>query len=214
MQAMRRGAERVVTISTSSIDSTPISRPYDALSIVLRTIDLMVDQPRVAEVQQADLAAAARRMAEYNVCMARYQVSGGDAIEDRAQIDRFCRRTDLVAKPQGIQAAAAGWTTPGAIEQVAKSWQTSWVYRSEKPIPGMPGYSFDPIAMRKLYLQGVEAFQARCIEILSMFSIPEDVMKDECRSDRNAAAEESQLFQDEATCEAKTKEPRRLCDSP
>lgn len=212
MQAMRRGAERVVTLSTASIDSTPIARPQNALSIVLRTIDLMVDQPRMAEPQQADLAAVARRMGEYNVCMARYQVTGGDALEDRAQIERFCRRTELVPTPIGVQSASAGWTTPGSIEQVARSWQSSWVYRSEKPIAGMSGYAFDPAGMRRLYRQGIEAFQARCKEILSLYSIPADVMKHECSADRNAVAEEEHLFIDLAKCEAKKREPRRSCE--
>ncbi len=217
LEAMRRGAERVVAISTASIDPDPINRPSDVVSIVLRTIDLLVDQPRVGEVQQADLAATARRMSEYNLCRRRYQVralEGASVLADEVEIENFCRRTNLPSTRPHTQGAAGGWLTPGTLAQIATSWQSAWVFRPEKPIQGMSGYSFDPIGMRKLYLEGVDAFQARCREILDLFGIPEDVSAKECsRTNKDVEEEERKLFSDEAACEAKTTLPRRTCPS-
>jgi predicted acylesterase/phospholipase RssA len=213
MEAMYRGAERVVIVSTSSIDPDPILRPEDAVTVVLRTIDLLVQQPRVGEVQQADLAATTRRMSEYNLCRGRYQVVGGDVLADTREIEDFCTRKRLAPSTgPHAQAAVAGWTTPGTLDQVASSWQSAWVYRSEKPIPGMTGYSFDPIGMRKLYLLGIETFQDRCQEVLDLLAIGGDVATNECKRPlAEVQLEESSIFLDENACEAKKLQARRNC---
>jgi predicted acylesterase/phospholipase RssA len=213
MEAMYRGAERTVIVSTSSIDPDPILRPEDTVTMVLRTIDLLVQQPRVSEVQQADLAATTRRMSEYNLCRWRYQVVGGDMLADSREVDEFCARKQLTPSTgPHAQAAVAGWMVPGTLDQVASSWQSAWVYRSEKPVPGMIGYSFDPIGMRKLYLQGIETFQDRCQEVLDLLAIGGRVATDECRRPlADVQKEESLLFLDEKTCEAKKQQARRNC---
>jgi predicted acylesterase/phospholipase RssA len=213
MEAMYRGAERTVIVSTSSIDPDPILQPEHAVTMVLRTIDLLVQQPRVGEVQQADLAATTRRMSEYNLCRTRYQVTGGDVLADTREIDDFCARKRLAPSTgPHAQAAVAGWTTPGTLDQVASSWQSAWVYRSEKPIPGMTGYSFDPIGMRQLYLQGIETFQDRCQEVLDLLAIGGQVATNECKRPlAEVQQEESSIFLDEKTCEAKKQQARRNC---
>jgi predicted acylesterase/phospholipase RssA len=71
MQAMQRGAERVLIFSNSGIEPDRMANPPNALKVFLRSLDLMVAQPRVGEVQQAEYGAIARRFAEYNICQRR-----------------------------------------------------------------------------------------------------------------------------------------------
>jgi predicted acylesterase/phospholipase RssA len=71
MQAMQRGAERVLIFSNSGIEPDRMANPPNALKVFLRSLDLLVAQPRIGEVQQAEYGAVARRFAEYNICQRR-----------------------------------------------------------------------------------------------------------------------------------------------
>src|SRR5512138_1505376 len=55
MEARRRGAERVLVIKSASLDSDLQPRQRNALSMLARTIDLLVDQVGATEIQQATL---------------------------------------------------------------------------------------------------------------------------------------------------------------
>ncbi|MFP2900457.1 patatin-like phospholipase family protein [Corallococcus sp. 4LFB] len=108
LQAVQRGAERVLVISTGGANPSPSADPKNAMSVLMRTIDLFVAQPRVGEVQQAELLAVTRRLGEYNVCTLR------GATED------FCRR-----RGPGFQPPSLG---PGAGQSVwmARRASTRW----------------------------------------------------------------------------------------
>lgn len=168
LQAIWRGAERVLVISTSSIDIAPTSHADSALPILLRTIDLSTSQNLSGELQEAEFEAVARRWAEYNLCKARLAAV---ATIDR---ERFCKRDALWPK-EGAQAAAPSFIGPGLFPEVAKTWKTAWVNRPENGAPGMVGYTFDPVKMRQLFEDGVRTFQARCQEALELMNVPPDV---------------------------------------
>ena len=83
--ARRRACAGYLHRRYRSSDPVPESSNKNAVSILMRTIDLFVAQPRVGEVQQSEFMAVARRIAEYNVC--RDRLVGVKGTED------FCRRS-------------------------------------------------------------------------------------------------------------------------
>lgn len=198
-QAVWRGAERALVISTSSIDVEPNAHAQAALPILMRTIDLATSQNLAGELQSAEFEAGARRLAEYDVCTERIQ--WGDA---NARV-RFCQRRDLWAPVAGPQAQAAAFIGPGLFAEVAKSWKSVWVNRPENGAPAAIGYSFDPHLMRRLFDDGVRTFQARCQEALGVLNVPAQVRASSgacALSADTAVALAEQAFQPLASCHA------------
>ncbi|MCP3058338.1 patatin-like phospholipase family protein [Myxococcus sp. K38C18041901] len=178
LQAVQRGAERVLVISTGNLESTPVPAPENAVSTLMRTIDLFVAQPRVGEVQQAELAAVGRRFAEYNVCTLRLA-----QVEDTTVVEPYCRRTGsgfVPTEPRSLQAATSMWLGPARFEQVASSWRTSWMFRPESQLATASGYAFSPQVMRPLFKEGVKSFQQRCAEVLRLFEVRGTLAQNEC----------------------------------
>jgi predicted acylesterase/phospholipase RssA len=171
LQAVRRGAERVIVISTSSIDIGPSGHAKSAIPILMRTIDLATSQNLAAEFQQAEFEAAARRLAEFELCDTRLQDGGVGVIERRD----FCRRTALWPPRAQAQASVSNYIGPGLFQNVAKTWSSEWVVRPENGAPGATGYTFDPKAMRLLFKDGVRTFQQRCQETLRLLNVSPEV---------------------------------------
>ncbi|QRO02219.1 patatin-like phospholipase family protein [Archangium violaceum] len=180
LQAVQRGAERVLVISTAGIDPERVANPPHAFGVLMRTLDLFVAQPRVGEVQQGEMAAVARRFTEYNLCMERLA-----GVASRANVTKFCTRTGAGFSPPalvgGVEVATSPWMGPARFEQVASSWRSAWMYRPEATLETASGYAFTPEVMRPLFLQGVSTFQARCQEILRLFEIRGTLAANECK---------------------------------
>lgn len=194
IEAAYRGAERVLVLSTSRLDPDPIPPPRNAMKILMRTIDLLSAQPRISEVQLAELMATQRRMIEYTVCEQRLRPLASDPKAQRkpahdphtppqAEVQSFCERSERFhPSPVGVQAAAPGWMGPAYLPQVASSWRTAWIFRPEEEAATAEGYSFDPKLMRRLFELGASTFQRRCPEILDLFSIGGEVARNACKS--------------------------------
>ncbi|RJS16635.1 patatin-like phospholipase family protein [Corallococcus sp. H22C18031201] len=209
LQAVQRGAERVLVISTGGLTPPMAAKPAHAMDVLMRTLDLFVAQPRMGEVQQAELAAVTRRLAEYNVCALRL---GRD---DTGNIEAFCRRTGTAFQPHALRAPEAGiplWMGPARFEQVATSWRTSWMFRPENDLASASGYAFSPDVMQPLFVQGVETFQKRCLEVLTLFNIQGTRATQECeRGPQEVAAEARAALPSAAQCK-QGKPERRTCD--
>lgn len=178
LEAVRRGAERVLVINSSGIEPGRQGPPKNAFKILTRTIDLLSGQPRPGELQQGELAALERRWIEYNVCTERLQKIPGASKPD---INSFCeRREGFFPPPVGVQAAAPAFMGPGYFQQVASSWRTSWLFRPEEDAPSAEGYAFDPQVMRNLFEIGVKLFQHRCNDILDVLGIWGSVARSAC----------------------------------
>jgi len=207
MEAIRRGAERVLVVKSASLDSDVQPRQPHALKMLARTIDLFVDQVGATEIQQATLFATARRLGEYNFCEYRLDPAGSklgypDA-KIRAAAGRFCKRESLaprmarkhmgwaVASAESAQATFLGpqpaFLGPDVFGQVARSFRSAWVVRPEGA-ESATGYEVDSKLMRRLFTRGIETFQARCQEVLHLLDIPEAVLKTECASEAGAIA--------------------------
>ncbi|MFL5354905.1 patatin-like phospholipase family protein [Archangium sp.] len=216
LQAVQRGAERVLVISTAGIEPVRVANPPHAFGMLTRTLDLFVAQPRVAEVQQGELAAVSRRFTEYNLCTERLAFTVREPKDEKARrsaVTNFCARQGpgfTPPRPSGFQAAASMWMGPARFEQVASSWRSSWMYLPEASLETAQGYAFTPKVMRPLFLQGVRTFQERCPEILRLFEIQGSLASQECKRPPEELAREAQAsFADEKQCTGKPE--RRLC---
>ena len=205
MEAIRRGAERVIVIKSASLDSDVQPRQPHALKMLARTIDLFVDQVGAAEIQQATLFATARRLGEHNLCEYRLQSAGknvddphGEAVRRiRDERDRFCRRESLtpeaLAQAQGnemrIMGPVSTWLGQDVFAQVAESFRSAWVVRPEDA-ESATGYGVDPELMRRLFVRGIETFQARCSEVLGLLDVPASVRTIQCGPDAGTSARE------------------------
>jgi predicted acylesterase/phospholipase RssA len=189
-EAVRRGAERVLVLSNSALDQEPIQPPEHALGVALRSLDIVISQSTVGEVQQADLLAASRRMNEYSLCRLRLTTAakpdGSRAFADDTAIEQSCRRRDRRV-PVEAKAVEVGWWgsayVPGEIQQM---WRTAWVFRPEQGVPAASWYSFRPSQMRLLFKQGVDVFNRRCGEILDLLGYGKNVSAAECPEDPKA----------------------------
>ncbi|WP_163996285.1 patatin-like phospholipase family protein [Pyxidicoccus caerfyrddinensis] len=210
LQAVQRGAERVLIISTGGLQAETANAPPHAVSTLMRTIDLFVTQPRVGEVQQGELAAIGRRFAEYNVCEERLA-----DVDNEGNIGPFCRRTGpgfVPKEPVALQAATSMWLGSARFDQVASSWRSAWMFRPESQLQTASGYSFAPAVMRPLFQDGVKTFQQRCTEVLRLFDIRGDIAKRECEKPVDAAVAEAEAqFSPVGQCTDKKPE-QRDCD--
>jgi hypothetical protein len=192
MEAVRRGAERVLVIKSASLDSNIQPPQPHALGMLARTADIFINQVSAAEIQQASLFAAARRLGEFNICEYRLRVVGEN------ERGMFCRRESLVpgAGPKAAPDEARGlrhaesaaamfmapvpaFLGPDVFAQVALSFRSAWVVRPEGA-ESLTGYDVDPKLMRRLFTLGIQTFQARCPEVLRLLDIPESVLKTQC----------------------------------
>ncbi len=202
LQAVQRGAERVLVISTGGVNPSPSVDPKNAVSVLMRTLDLFVAQPRVGEVQQAELLAVTRRLGEYNVCTLR------GATED------FCRRKGPGFQPPALAGPGAGqavWMGSARFDQVASSWRSAWMFKPEAGLATASGYSFSPEVMQPLFVAGVETLQKRCAEVLTLFDIQGTLAAKECaRQGVDVADEAREALPSVAQCRA-DKPERRTC---
>ncbi|MBN8229620.1 patatin-like phospholipase family protein [Corallococcus macrosporus] len=202
LQAVQRGAERVLVISTGGVNPSPAGDPKNAMSVLMRTIDLFVAQPRVGEVQQAELLAVTRRMGEYNVCTL------------RGATEEFCRRKGPGFQPPalGPGAGQAVWMGSARFDQVATSWRSAWMFKPETGLATASGYSFTPEVMQPLFVAGVESLQKRCAEVMSLFGVQGTLAARECARPLVEVADEArEALPSVAQCRA-DKPERRTCD--
>ncbi|HET9597210.1 MAG TPA: patatin-like phospholipase family protein, partial [Anaeromyxobacteraceae bacterium] len=205
LEAVSRGAERVLVLNNSGFEPTAVGPQRNAFQILTRTIDLLSGQTRPTEVQLGELAALQRRLLEHGVCESRL------AAVDPAIRGPFCERRFDVPRGGGGPAAAAvpSFVAPVPFREVASSWRTSWVFRPEVAVASSEGYAFDPRVMRPLFLLGVTTFQRRCREVLSLLSIAGPVADAACAlPEADAAARAGAAFAPLDGCLARVDELR------
>lgn len=220
LQALQRGAERVVIFSNAGIEPDRMAGPEHAFGMLQRTLDLMALQPRVSEVQQGEFGAVSRRFAEYNICDLRLHSAAGAAPAD-SDIGAFCRRAggafaEGQPPPQGsaarARAATSLWMGPGQFEQIATSWRSAWVFRPERGSPqSAAGYAFHPKVMRPLFESGITTFQSRCREFTELLSMRGAVVDNACREAPAAVVQRAQASYTPIAACTDDKPQRRTC---
>lgn len=201
LEAVRRGAERVLIVNTAGIEPTRMGPQKNAFQILRRTIDLLSGQPRPGELQQGELAALERRWIEYNVCRDRLGSVPG---ADKGSLASFCERRNLWPTTSAhVEGAAPTFMGPGFFREVSSTWRTSWVFRPEEDLASAEGYAFDPKVMRPLFELGVRTFQRRCSELLTLLAIDGPVASAACKvPEADAIALAYAAFKPEAECSA------------
>jgi len=210
LEAVRRGADRVLVVNSGGIEPGRQTPPKNAFKILMRTIDLLSGQPRPGEIQQGELEAVERRFTEYNVCKERL---AGIARTSPVDVEDFCRRSKLFTRREtAMEAAAPTFVGPAFFEQVATSWRSSWVFRPEEPIATSESYAFDPATMRGLFELGARTFQRRCAEILDLFAIEGEVARSSCKiGEEDVVARARELYKPLDQCGADRAAELRTC---
>jgi predicted acylesterase/phospholipase RssA len=220
LQALQRGAERVVIFANAGIEPDRRAGPEHAFGILQRTLDLMAMQPRMSELQQGEFGAVSRRFAEYNVCDLRLHAAAGAAAPD-SDIGAFCRRAGGAfaeggSLPQGGPAVARAvtsvWIGPGQFEQIATSWRSAWVFRPERGSPrSAAGYAFHPKVMRPLFESGITTFQSRCRELTELLAMRGTVVDNACREAPAAVVQRARAKYTPIAACTDDKPERRTC---
>jgi predicted acylesterase/phospholipase RssA len=211
LEAVQRGAERVVVLSNYPFAPEPAPEPRHAFDMLTRTMTLGIVLPGATEPERAELVVVKRRLLEHHVCRERFaswdSASSAPTATPRAW-EPFCRRTQPGAAPP--PATRSTWRVGASFPEIETSFQSAWVYRPEVGVETAQGYAFDPKIMRPLFLLGVSTFQRRCREMLELYAIQGAVAEAAC-ADQNVPARVERQFENIAKC------PKReisTCETP
>jgi predicted acylesterase/phospholipase RssA len=202
LEAVQRGADRVVVLSNYPFAPEPAAAPRHAFDVLTRTMALGIVLPGSTEPDRAELAVVKRRMLEYHVCQERFAsfaIASGAPPASPAAWEPFCQRRPAGGSPTRSRSA---WRIASTFPEIETSFQSAWVYRPETGVETAQGYAFDPKIMRPLFLLGVSTFQNRCHEMLDLFAVEGTVARAAC-SNVNAASGVARQFAPIARCETR-----------
>jgi len=210
LEAVQRGAERVVVLSNYPFAPEPATAPRHAFDVLTRTLTLGIVMPGATEPDRAELAVVKRRMLEYHVCRERFASFAKTSNPPSATADAseaFCRR-----RQPGVPTAEgrSAWRIAATFPEIETSFQSAWVYRPETGVETAQGYAFEPKIMRPLFLLGVATFQERCPEMLELLAIDGAAARSAC-TDANASARVEKRFAPLARCK---KRDVPTCEAP
>ncbi len=181
MPLVRRGAERVLVVSSSASITGETKPLQNAATIAQRYIDIETGGTMENEIAFAPTRAQSVRLAEYDACVdwldKNKQGKGPVVCAPPCDARAVCegRWSDVCGG--GAQPAPAPPTVvPGridaSIDHVAELWQMKAIYRDEKHTQEAHGYDFQPALLRSLFEAGAEAARVRCLEIAGLLGIP------------------------------------------
>jgi predicted acylesterase/phospholipase RssA len=209
LEAVQRGAERVVVLSNYPFAPEPASAPRHAFDVLTRTLTLGIVFPGATEPARAELAVVERRMLEYHVCQERFEsfAAANTPPSTPEAGESFCRRR----RPEAtLPRSRSAWRIAATFPEIETSFRSAWVYRPETGVETAQGYAFDPKLMRPLFLLGVATFQERCREMLELLAIDGAVALAAC-ADPNASARIETEFAPLAQCK---KRDIPTCEAP
>jgi predicted acylesterase/phospholipase RssA len=189
LEAVRRGAERVVVLSNYPIVPEPEPPARNAIEVLLRSLALAMLHPGPSEVERGELYAHARRRLEHQVCVERLRSFATPAesaplasAESTAGASSPTPAVDQVAfckRQFGAGSSPASWSGALPDAELSEAFRSAWVFRTEG-IASERGYAFEPKAMRELFVRGMHAFQDRCHELLDVLGIEGSVAQAAC----------------------------------
>jgi predicted acylesterase/phospholipase RssA len=172
--AVRRGAERLLIVSSAASIVGESSEQKNGLEVAVRFIDVAIGGVLESEIDWAPRLAEGRRLSEFIECSSEY----AEKLEALCP-DHDC---DPVALCSGDWSKVCGREPPSAIAALARLrntsdllapvWRTTSIYRDEARVPGLPGYLLQRSEQRKLFLAGAEEARERCFEIASLLGLP------------------------------------------
>jgi predicted acylesterase/phospholipase RssA len=176
---VRRGAERVLIVSSDASVTGESNQLSNGLDIATRFIDVAVGGVTESEVQHAERHVESVRLAEIDACKAspdasracQSSKSPGDCLT------AFCQgnwAAVCTAEPPPPEKKPMKSTFDLTDQRIASLWGTRSFFRNETEVQGLHAYDFDSTSERRLFLAGAEAARVRCWEIARLLDFPID----------------------------------------
>jgi predicted acylesterase/phospholipase RssA len=170
---IRRGADKVLVVSSSPSVVEGSTPPQQALDVLQRFIDITVGANGEEGIELGSEFAEVQAAREQQVCSDHCTPAGGD--------NDFCKKFCAGA----FQQACAGAEAP----REPPEFPTAAIYRSEARTPPAAGYSFNPRESLPLFLAGISAVRERCAELASFLGVPTDAALPWCNAPVPTSAE-------------------------
>jgi predicted acylesterase/phospholipase RssA len=172
MPVVRRGAERVLVVGSSSSVPGEMGRIDNALQLAARYIDISVAGLIETELAQSQTYVRAIRLAENDACADElsdeFAAVCGSGCDDVALCEgRWGDVCDVKQRP-------ALRFKPTDAQRLKPVWQMITVFRDEKRVEPLHGYTFDPEEQRRLFLAGAEAARLACLPIGRLLGVVRD----------------------------------------
>jgi predicted acylesterase/phospholipase RssA len=176
---VRRGAERVLIVSSDASVTGESNQLGSGLDIATRFIDVAISGVTESEVQHAERHVESVRLAEIDACAsspdAKMACLGSPAAADCESA--FCRgdwASVCSAHPPAPDKKPMTSTFDLTDQRIASLWGTRSFFRNETEVQGLHAYDFDSAAERRLFQAGAEAARVRCAEIARLLDFPID----------------------------------------
>jgi predicted acylesterase/phospholipase RssA len=207
---VRRGAERVLVVSSSASTVSETNFLKDALSIAKRYIDISTGGVSESEILHAERQVESVRLGENDNCLDH----AAEVCRGPCASAMLCegRWDDVCPSPQHREenaTKAPNAKLPRAPEEsrIGELWQTLSIHRDEERVASVPGYQFDPKLARQLFEAGAESARARCLEIARLLGMnitaseanivkwcaPEALTDAACKNVKHKASDPTQL---------------------
>jgi predicted acylesterase/phospholipase RssA len=178
--AVRRGAERLLIVSSGPSVMGEAAERKNGLDIAVRYIDVSTGGVLESEIDWAPRLAQGRRLAEFTECQAELKDSettcpAGSCDSQKlcsGDWDKVCHAAHAAAPPADSPSVLEA--TRNAEDLLAPLWQATSIYRDDRRVPGLTGYLFRRADQRKLFLAGAEEARQRCFEIAKVLGLSFD----------------------------------------
>jgi predicted acylesterase/phospholipase RssA len=192
---VRRGAERVLVVSSAASILGETGRLRNALDIARRYIDLSTGGVTEGEMGHAQRQVESIRFAEMLACEGMLY-RGGEASRApmlRQLCEPPCRRHALcetrwtkeeLCRPKQTESSAPSPSPrPSSrdeddaqslrppVEHIASVWRMKGIFRDQEHVAETHGYDFNAPDQRRLFRAGAEAARLRCTEIADLLGI-------------------------------------------
>jgi hypothetical protein len=165
----RRGAERVLVVSSAASVLGETGPLEDALDTLTRYIDVSTGGVTESELSHAQRWIESARLREIDLCKERARAG---ACGPGCDVQSLCEAH--------FADVCTGTTAPSAplersTDALHRYWRMTSFFRDEQAVTPSKGYDFDRDAHRSLFHAGAEAARVRCLEIARTLSvIPHD----------------------------------------
>jgi predicted acylesterase/phospholipase RssA len=214
--AVRRGAERLLIVSSSPSVVGESAGQKNGLDVAVRFIDVAVGGVLESEIDWAPRMAEGRRLSEFIECSTEYATHVESLCPDRkCDPVALCRgewSKVCTSEPQASVASLAALRD--ASQLLAPIWRTTSIYRDESRVPGLPGYLLQRSEQRKLFLAGAEEARARCFELAELLGLPRAVDGDPSWHRKLLSWCSEAPTPIESLCKVPETQEPRLCGSP
>jgi predicted acylesterase/phospholipase RssA len=183
----RRGAERVLVVGSSSSVPGETGALINAGQFAARYIDVSLAGVIESDLAQSQSYVQSVRLSEKDVCLDELAGPSFAALcrsEDGCDPNALCSgRWDEVCAAAPGSAQSTGQDNIGTqrmtqtlAERLDPVWRMVAIFRDERRVEPLHGYTFNPKEQRRLFLAGAETARISCMRIAKLLglTVPED----------------------------------------